>query len=168
MSKEISILSLNCHQTDTLISSTTETLLSRHQIPSRPRLGTSTKSRWPSRLDWTINQLTSKMLVRPTTCKSGAPTQDGSKFSSLYHLMMVNQPQRLLLAQLVSWPLNQPKCQLHTAEASRPKTLWIKIRTHSLIPRRELDNTGKDNSRVELIPSAKWESLTESAAAEKD
>jgi hypothetical protein len=46
------------------------------------RFGISTSNHLPSEPSTTISLGTSKVLVEPTTCKSGAPTQDGSKSSS--------------------------------------------------------------------------------------
>ena len=81
--RETSTLFPRWHNTDTLTWSTTETLLSRHQMLERPKPGTSIKRHWPSRLDWTTNHGTSRPQVRPKTCKYGAPTQIGGKSSSM-------------------------------------------------------------------------------------
>jgi hypothetical protein len=44
--------------------------------------GISISNQRPSELDTTINHLTSRVLEERTTCKSGAPTLDGSRSSS--------------------------------------------------------------------------------------
>jgi hypothetical protein len=52
-------------------------------MEERLKSGTSINHLLPSELDITINPLTSRTQVKPTTCKSGAPTLDGSRYSSM-------------------------------------------------------------------------------------
>lgn len=81
--KETSTLSPNCHPTDISKSLITETLLSRHQIVVKLKSGTSTKTQRPSRPESTTNHGTSEAQEDPMTCKSGAPTQAGGKYSDM-------------------------------------------------------------------------------------
>jgi hypothetical protein len=46
------------------------------------KFGTSINNLRPSEPDTTINLGISRVLVEPETCKSGAPTQDGSNSSN--------------------------------------------------------------------------------------
>jgi hypothetical protein len=80
--KEISSLSQPWKVEDTLILSTTETWSSRLQTVEIPRNGTSINNPRLSELDTTTNHGISRAQVEPRTCKSGAPTLDGSKFSN--------------------------------------------------------------------------------------
>jgi hypothetical protein len=52
-------------------------------MEEKHRLGISTKYQSPSGPDTTTNHGTSRALEKPEICKSGAPTQDGSKCSNL-------------------------------------------------------------------------------------
>jgi hypothetical protein len=65
-----------------LISSTTETWSSRLQMEEKLKFGTSTNSQRLSELETTTSHGTSNQLVEQRTCKSGAPTLDGSKSSN--------------------------------------------------------------------------------------
>jgi hypothetical protein len=58
-------------------------LLLRPLTAEEHKYGTSTSNLKPLELDITTNHGISRVLVEPTTCKSGALTPDGSKFSSL-------------------------------------------------------------------------------------
>lgn len=82
-SRETSTFSLNLQATDTSMSSTAETWSSRHQMDSNHKFGTSTKPHWPSDLDWTTDHGTSRALEEPTTCRSGTPAANGSRYSSM-------------------------------------------------------------------------------------
>jgi len=81
MLREISILFQLYQVEDTLILLTIGTWLPRLQMEERPKFGTSINSQRPSEPDTTTNHSTSRTLERLETCKSGAPTQDGGKFS---------------------------------------------------------------------------------------
>jgi len=83
MSKDHSTLSPNYHHTDTLISSTTETLLSRYQMEETLKSGTSINNHSPSEQSITTNHGTLRTPEIPTTCKYGAPTPTGGKSSSM-------------------------------------------------------------------------------------
>ena len=52
-------------------------------MEEEPKPGTSINNLLPSEQDTTTNLGTSRVLARPTICKSGAPTQDGSNSSSI-------------------------------------------------------------------------------------
>jgi hypothetical protein len=83
MLKDHSTSFLRCQLIDTLISSTTETWSSRLKMEEIPKHGTSIKSHGPLRPSSTTNHGTSKAQEEPTTCRFGAPTQDGSNSSSM-------------------------------------------------------------------------------------
>jgi hypothetical protein len=51
-------------------------------MAERLKSGISTNNLRPSEPDTTTNHGTSRVLVKPETCKSGVPTQDGSKYSN--------------------------------------------------------------------------------------
>jgi len=82
MLKEISTLFQPCQVEDILISSIIETWSLRLLTVEKPRSGTSISNQRLSELDITINHGISRVLVEQVTCKSGAPTLDGSKFSN--------------------------------------------------------------------------------------
>jgi hypothetical protein len=65
-----------------LRSSTTETWSSRPRMDKKVKSGGSINNHSPSRPRSTTNHGTSNLLVRPTLCKSGAPTHNGSRSSS--------------------------------------------------------------------------------------
>jgi len=52
-------------------------------MEDHPKNGTSINNLWPSEPDTTTNHGTSNQLEELETCKSGAPTLDGSRFSSM-------------------------------------------------------------------------------------
>jgi hypothetical protein len=68
---------------DTSKLSTTETWLSRPKMHKEDKSGGSTKNHSPSRPRSTTNHGTSNPLVGPRTCRSGAPTHNGSRSSSI-------------------------------------------------------------------------------------
>jgi hypothetical protein len=60
-----------------------ETLSSRQETVEIPNNGTSINNHSPSDPDLTTNLGTLEAPVEPATCKSGAPTQDGTKSSHM-------------------------------------------------------------------------------------
>jgi hypothetical protein len=65
-----------------LTLSITGTWSSRLLTEEEPKSGTSINNPRPSGLDITTNHGISRVLEEQETCKSGAPTLDGSKFSN--------------------------------------------------------------------------------------
>jgi hypothetical protein len=80
--KETSILPQQWEVEDMSILSTTETWLLRLQMAERPKFGISTNNQRPLELDTTTSHGISRVLEEQETCKSGQPTQDGSKCSN--------------------------------------------------------------------------------------
>jgi hypothetical protein len=71
-------------------------------MEERLKSGTSTNNLRPSELDTITNHGTSRALVEQATCKSGAQTQDGSKFSnSMENSLSIQLTTRSLMLQEV-------------------------------------------------------------------
>jgi len=81
-SKDHSISNLLWELRDTSKLSTVDRWLSRLQTVTRLKSGGSTNNHSQSRPSLTTNHLISNHLVRLMTCKSGAPTHNGSRSSS--------------------------------------------------------------------------------------
>jgi len=81
MLKDLSILFLNSHQTNTLTLLTTEIWSLRLEMEEALSYGTLTKDQRLSRLSLTTSHGTSRVPEEPIICKSGVLTQDGSRYS---------------------------------------------------------------------------------------
>jgi len=83
MLKDHSTLFLRCHPTDISTWLIIEIWWSRQEMEETPSFGTLINDHWRSRPSLTTNHGTSSLQEEPTTCKSGAPIQDGSKSSCM-------------------------------------------------------------------------------------
>jgi hypothetical protein len=100
-------------------------------MDKKVKSGGSINNHSPSRLRSTTNHGTSNLLVRPTLCKSGAPTHNGSRSSSIKETnsSMSERTKRFLMSIKVRMPkLNQLLSLRPTMERDRNGMLSISIK----------------------------------------
>jgi len=94
-------LFLKWKKTGILTLSTIEIWSLRHQMEETLKFGTSISNPWLSEPDWITNHGISRVLVKPTTCKSGVPTQDGTKSSDIKESnLWISRTERSLTSNL--------------------------------------------------------------------
>jgi len=137
-----------------LISLTTGTWSSRLKTEEELKFGTSTNSQRPSEPDTTINPGTSRVQAEPTTCKSGQPTQDGSKFSNMRatnssiqpttrHFQLL-EPRMMRDKQLLSMETKRELTKSgKSSMLTRLKRLGLRVST------RNSDSTSTDHSTLD-------------------
>jgi hypothetical protein len=102
-----------------LISSTTETWLSRLQTVEIPKSGISINNLSLSEQDTTTNLGISRALERQTASKSGAPIQAGGKFSDIKeNNLLISKTKRYLM--LVEIRILKVKQSLSTTATMEP------------------------------------------------
>jgi hypothetical protein len=167
MLKEISTLCQLFHQEDTLILLTTETWLLRQLTEERLKSGTSTNKQRPLELDTTTSHGISRVLVEPTTCKSGALTQDGSRSSNTKEnsspiqpttRFLMSQEQRMKKVKLLScMPKMEITIRMLTKDGklfilTKLKQLELKVSTkNSASTSTDLSTSDQDSQCKELL-----------------